>query len=1436
VLITLTMFLALVLAGAVSAEELPLTTNASGTVSGDLYVDAQQPTPFGSQPQNTGVTQEATFDFASSGYTDIEYAKLYTMVYVAGTDNRECNVDVSMDGNNDGTYETALDTVTLNTASSNNGDVYWQNDHINRVYSDYLLFYDVKDYIQNGIINVKVQTTPGAANMDGRIKYIALAVAYNDGDNDVVAYWVNDGHQWFNDGTFRETTFNTTPLVEGWDSAQLKALTTSSTDAAYTFNGEIKPSGTPSNYLCVNTWDVTEDIDAGQTSTLRYAKASGSYKTTLSTLKVRYDAKPDLEITAVNYNPDNASGHRELFANEPNNIVATIINSGNAAAGAFNVNLNINGYTETRRVDGLGIGESVNVFFTGYTPSSIGMKDVEVTVDSADEILESDETNNTFTGQREVFYNGYKGKSYTDGDDLETTNYLEGFIDLIYSNGNSAYRGSGAANWNNPYNVTWTSTDLPIPEGATVVLAKLYQGYTWNTVPGMPDFNADFNGTPINVVAHYFDQKNYGTSNNPSGLMVYDVTSLFNTSGNTLTLTKGANTLTALYGSYLVLVYEKAGETFKRIWINEEADMLQSRTDYSTTDEEATAYANYTNIPTTGMVDAKAIAILASANEVGKSKYYFNGSEHTGFWADYLTTPQIGFSEFDVTGNVQQGNNVAALQSHNPGTNGDNMVAFQNILIMEYIPELIVTSVNYNPTNTAGHRELFANEANSITATIQNNGGTAGAFDVTLSIDGYTETKRVDGLAAGASVDVTFTGYTPSSIGMKNVEVTVDSADEILESDETNNTFTGQREVFYNGYKGKSYTDGEDLETSQVFAGNYDIIYSTGNSAYAGAGWTDYNVNWNTTDLTIPDGAIVVFARLYQGYTWDQTPGGVPLWNVTFNSTPVNAIATYTDRKGYGSYNYPSGLYVYDVTSIFNRNGNSLNITPQVGNSNALYGSYLVVVYMDPEATTKRIIINDGTDLLYSRTTYSTSDEEATAFANFANVNQENLKNAKVIAITASANEADKSKFYFNGSEYTGFWNDYQDGPQIGFSEFDVTGDVQAGNNLAAMQSHNPGTNGDNMVALNAIFVAEYPPTASFTASPTSGIAPLQVQFTSTSTGATSYAWDFGDGNTSTDENPIHTYNEPGLYTVKLTVTGPGGSHTATEDNYITVNYPAPVASFTGTPTTGISPLQVAFTSTSTGTITSYEWDFGDGATSTAENPSHTYNVPGTYTVTLKVTGPGGENTKIENNYITVNHPAPVASFTATATNGRAPLKVQFNNHTTGTITSYEWDFGDGTKSTAENPSHTYTKAGTYTVKLTATGPGGTSTKTRTITVKLPDLVMQSVTAPSTARRGRTIRVSSRVRNSGTISTGKGFYVAFYLRSTKTSRRYYIGRRWVANLGAGSSSSRTSYFSIPRNIPRGRYYVMAVADYTNRIKESSKTNNSRYTTSRTRIS
>ena len=177
--------------------------------------------------------------------------------------------------------------------------------------------------------------------------------------------------------------------------------------------------------------------------------------------------------------------------------------------------------------------------------------------------------------------------------------------------------------------------------------------------------------------------------------------------------------------------------------------------------------------------------------------------------------------------------------------------------------------------------------------------------------------------------------------------------------------------------------------------------------------------------------------------------------------------------------------------------------------------------------------------------------------------------------------------------------------------------------------------------AFNAVNAGGGPgaPTADFTASPTSGCAPLTVSFTDQSTGdITSWSWDFGDGNTSTEQNPTHTYTAAGTYTVSLTVTGPGGSDTETKVDYIAV-YDTPVADFVGSPTSGDAPLTVDFTDQSTGNPTSWNWDFGDGNTSTAQNPTHTYNNPGTYTVTLTVSNDCGSDQVTKVDYITVTEP-----------------------------------------------------------------------------------------------------------------------------------------------------------------------------------------------------
>jgi PKD repeat protein len=206
--------------------------------------------------------------------------------------------------------------------------------------------------------------------------------------------------------------------------------------------------------------------------------------------------------------------------------------------------------------------------------------------------------------------------------------------------------------------------------------------------------------------------------------------------------------------------------------------------------------------------------------------------------------------------------------------------------------------------------------------------------------------------------------------------------------------------------------------------------------------------------------------------------------------------------------------------------------------------------------------------------------------------------------------------------------------------------------------------------------------------------------------------WNFGDGTTSNEQNPSHTYTKTGSYTISLTVAGPGGTHTKTVAGFIQATTPPPVANFTTTQRTGNKPLNVKFTDTSTGDITSRLWNFGDGSTSTELNPSHTYNKVGSFTVSLTVTGPGGSNTKTVEGFIQVTTPPPVADFTSTPRGGSPPLLVQFTDASTGDITNHLWDFGDGTTSKEQNPSHTYVKEGSYTVSLTVSGPGGSDTKT----------------------------------------------------------------------------------------------------------------------------
>jgi PKD repeat protein len=218
----------------------------------------------------------------------------------------------------------------------------------------------------------------------------------------------------------------------------------------------------------------------------------------------------------------------------------------------------------------------------------------------------------------------------------------------------------------------------------------------------------------------------------------------------------------------------------------------------------------------------------------------------------------------------------------------------------------------------------------------------------------------------------------------------------------------------------------------------------------------------------------------------------------------------------------------------------------------------------------------------------------------------------------------------------------------------------------------------------------------------------------------------------------------------------------------------APVADFSATPTSGSSPLTVNFSDLSTNGPTTWSWDFGDGGTSTAQNPTHVYAAAGTYTVALTATNASGSDTATKVNYITVSEtppPAPVADFSATPTSGSPPLTVNFSDLSTNGPTTWSWDFGDGGTSTAQNPTHVYAAAGTYTVALTATNASGSDTETKvnyitatdTPTFRAassaanPTATTLTIPAPSGVVNGDVLVASVDVRGNPTITAPTGW-------------------------------------------------------------------------------
>ena len=386
-------------------------------------------------------------------------------------------------------------------------------------------------------------------------------------------------------------------------------------------------------------------------------------------------------------------------------------------------------------------------------------------------------------------------------------------------------------------------------------------------------------------------------------------------------------------------------------------------------------------------------------------------------------------------------------------------------------PDLIPTSISVSSN-------LCANMTNKIPVTINNTGkADTGGFAVRLYADkdpaGNDEDMvgeiSVDSLKAGESRVVKF-DWAPSLPGEFEIKVLLDPYDTVFENDETNNDVTSIVKVVSNGYLGD-----RPLETYAHGTVRGDMVHTWGDSRYGSVinSGDSYTVLF---EMDIPDDATVKLARLYCYWSWSHkgTTGVEPALRVTFDDSVIPANSLYTDRKGWGYYNYPAGTYAYDVTGLVSESGNytmDIENTAEDGATFCMSGCGLLVVYESMRSPYEiEYWINEGCDMISSKSTSGgLTPAQATSVSRFVpppvtDIND--LHNATLLTVVQSGGWLNNT-LSFNDKSWDGIY-DGTPYPDMDVDEREISGHLAPSDNFASFSAV-----GDYVVPGNA-FLALY--------------------------------------------------------------------------------------------------------------------------------------------------------------------------------------------------------------------------------------------------------------------------------------------------------------------------------------------------------------------------
>ena len=621
--------------------------------------------------------------------------------------------------------------------------------------------------------------------------------------------------------------------------------------------------------------------------------------------------------------------------------------------------------------------------------------------------------------------------------------------------------GHGLANTTptKPYSY---SQDFAVPSG-TVKYAKLYVGVWGGTATNTGTLSTTFNGNNLGSLS-----LQGSNDTNPDVYAFgygaywvhYNVTDKV-TPGSTNT----ASTITngdidgRIYGIVLVAAYEDPSKPQIEYWINEGAQRLANPKNTAITSFE-------------GAIDKNSSADIWVSYLTGDSgqvdELYMNGNLIATDAADASQGKNFDVDKWSVSGLlVPSGNNVEFKRGEETSLAPVLSVLVLNQGAPNGQPDLTVESITLPPF-------IYNGTVATINAKIANIGtGNAAPFNTTLYVDDVPKnTRQVSSLGAGSNTTVSFQWNTPG-VGTYTLKVKADTDDAISESDKTNNeNTTAANVVAKNGYFGdKPLT----IYGHEKVKG--DILYTIGNSTYSGELATDgvYAVESN---ITIPGESAVKLARLYTYWSWSHegTTGVNPEMEVKFEGTIITSDKTYADRKGFGTYDYPSGTYAYNVTSIVNTGKNYTTVVKNIGAGKnfVMYGVGLLIVLEDASGQEIEYWIGEGADIISSTATNGVTPEQATTWVDFDGlVDTGAVKNVTLLTVVPGADKGDQNKneLIFNTESWIGALDAPSAQQQIAIDNREVGSYVQSSNNMAGIRD-----NGDYMVASNAILVLKTKP------------------------------------------------------------------------------------------------------------------------------------------------------------------------------------------------------------------------------------------------------------------------------------------------------------------------------------------------------------------------